>query len=509
VLILISPTISVIVPAYNVEKYIQRCIDSIVSQTFKEYEIIVVNDCSTDCTAQIIETYYNDNAQIKMIHHEENKGLGPARNTGIDHAKGEYIFFVDSDDWIAPTMLQYLYALAQMHHADITACGICYAYEDGRHETFHANQIITVGGAVALELLARYVIPDVAWNKLYKRELIVSHQLRFAPIYHEDFNFAVEALYYCNLYVSMPDQLYYYYQSSHSIIRSKPTEKHIYSYIELFKLFNRFVKKINKFAPLISDEAIGKIYSSLIHTIIRRMNNVYQQLNADERVKLLSKVFEQQFGDGYFFIQGMMDHFMDKTDRPNSNDSDVTPHTYEERLAAGETFSPRDLYNYANELRDQGRHQAAIEFYEKFLVSKQGGIEENITACDKVADCFLALNNPEKHLEYIYRSFTYDTPRAEFCCLLGFHHLQANELKQATFWYKAATKLEKPTDCSGILNACWTWLPHLQLCVCYDKLGKHKLACEHNEIAATYAPDHSGILYNRTYFENLFNEIKS
>jgi len=188
-----------------------------------------------------------------------------------------------------------------------------------------------------------------------------------------------------------------------------------------------------------------------------------------------------------------------------SHDSDRNLHIYEARLAKGEIFSPRDLYYYANELCDHGRHETAIEFYQKFLTSKQGWVEDNISACGKVADCFLALHNPEKHLEYIYKSFTYDTPRAEFCCRLGFHHLQVNELKQAAFWYKIATELEKPADCWGMINhACWTWLPHVQLCVCYDRLGKHELACKHNEIAAGFEPENPSVLYNRKYFEGLF-----
>lgn len=190
-----------------------------------------------------------------------------------------------------------------------------------------------------------------------------------------------------------------------------------------------------------------------------------------------------------------------------NHDSDRNLSIYTERMAKGESFSPRDLYYYANELHEHGKHEEAIKFYQKFLETKQGWIEDNIAACGKIADCFLALNDPEQHLEYIYKAFNYDTPRAESCCRLGFYHLQKNELKQATFWYKVATELEKPADCWGMINhACWTWLPHLQLCVCYDRLGKHDLACKHNELAAGFVPDHSGVLYNRKYFESLFNK---
>ncbi len=190
-----------------------------------------------------------------------------------------------------------------------------------------------------------------------------------------------------------------------------------------------------------------------------------------------------------------------------SHDSDRNLRIYAERLAKGESFSPRDLYYYANELQDHNKHEEAITFYQKFLATNQGWVEDNIAACGKIADCFLALRNPEKHLEYLYKSFTYDTPRAECCCRLGFYHLQENQLKQAVFWYKTATEVEKPMDCWGMIhNACWTWLPHLQLCVCYDRLGNYELAYKHNEMAAVFAPDNAGILYNRKYFKNLFNK---
>lgn len=190
-----------------------------------------------------------------------------------------------------------------------------------------------------------------------------------------------------------------------------------------------------------------------------------------------------------------------------SHDSDRNLRIYAERMAKGESFSPRDLYYYANELHDHGKLEESITFYQQFLATKQGWIEDNIAACGKLADSFLALNLPEKHLEYIYKSFDYDTPRAEFCCRLGAYYLQANELKQATFWYKTATELEKPADCLGMINhAYWTWIPHIQLCVCYDRLGKQDLSYKHNEIAAGFVPNHSAVLYNRNYFENLFNK---
>lgn len=173
---------------------------------------------------------------------------------------------------------------------------------------------------------------------------------------------------------------------------------------------------------------------------------------------------------------------------------------YEKRLAQGENFSPRDLYYYANELRDNAILDKAIEYYQKFLATDQGWVEDNLATCGKLADIFFSRGDKENYLKYIYKTFEYDTPRAESCCRLGHYDMEAGKFKQAAFWYKLATQLEKPQDTWGpLIHACWTWLPHLQLCVCYDRLGQYELAYQHNERAAEFIPDDPKILYNRKY----------
>ncbi|SDI23774.1 tetratricopeptide repeat-containing glycosyltransferase family 2 protein [Desulfosporosinus hippei] len=194
------------------------------------------------------------------------------------------------------------------------------------------------------------------------------------------------------------------------------------------------------------------------------------------------------------------------------HDSDRNLKIYEKRKAKREAFSPRDLYYYANELFDHQLHERAIESYKDFLNTNQGWVEDNISACGKLADCYQKLEKPDKQLEYILKSFQYAPPRAEFCCRLGFYFLTGEQYEQGAFWYKLATQLEKPISSWGPINeACWTWLPHLQLCVCYDRLGKYELAYEHNEIARKYRPDNTQILYNRKYLEGVFikNGIKN
>ncbi|KLU63992.1 MULTISPECIES: glycosyltransferase family 2 protein [Desulfosporosinus] len=192
------------------------------------------------------------------------------------------------------------------------------------------------------------------------------------------------------------------------------------------------------------------------------------------------------------------------THRGGPGELDRNLKIYESRLARGEVLSPRDLYYYANELIDHKMYNRAIEYYLKFLATGKGWVEDNISACGRLADCFEILHEQGNMFKYCFKSFEYDTPRAEFCCRLGFYFLQLEALDQAVFWYKLATEVELPIDSWGQVNYdCWTWLPHLQLCVCYDKLGKHELAYKHNELALKYRPEDSHILHNKRYLEGV------
>ena len=180
---------------------------------------------------------------------------------------------------------------------------------------------------------------------------------------------------------------------------------------------------------------------------------------------------------------------------------------YERRLGKGEIFSPRDLYYYANELLDHRRHEEAAEYYIKFLDTGQGWFEDNIAACGKLSDIYIHLKDRDSAINYSLQSFKYDVPRAEACCRIGFLFLSKNMVKQAAAWYKVATELEKPINSLGFTNyACWSWLPHIQLCVCYDRMGLHQLAYEHNEKARAYIPNDERVLFNKKYFENILKD---
>lgn len=180
---------------------------------------------------------------------------------------------------------------------------------------------------------------------------------------------------------------------------------------------------------------------------------------------------------------------------------------YEKSLAQGDDFSTRDLYYFANELKDHHMYERAIYFYEKFLATEKGWVEDNIAACGNLADCYLELGRPEKELDSILRSFHFDRPRSAFCCRLGYYFLQRKEFRTAVFWYSLATEHNHSIDNLGHVNvACLTWLPHLQLCVCFDHLGEHELAYHHNELARHYRPGDPHILNNKAYLESLVKQ---
>ena len=189
------------------------------------------------------------------------------------------------------------------------------------------------------------------------------------------------------------------------------------------------------------------------------------------------------------------------------HDSDRNLQIYEKKLSRNENFSPRDLYYYANELFDHRKLEQAITYYQKFLNTGKGWIEDRIAALGKIADCYFEIGNKESAFESILQSFRYDQPRPENCCRLGYYFLTENAYHQAIYWYKTAIVYENMEDSIGIVNLnCSTWLPNLQLCICYYQLGNNKLAYHYNEVARRYRPNDERILHNKRFFESILKD---
>ncbi len=158
--------ISVIVPVYNVEPYLRKCLDSVINQTYKDMEILIVDDGSTDGSGDICDEYKAD--KRVRVFHTENRGLSCARNVGLDNAKGDWIGFVDSDDWIEPEMYELLIKGAEETGADIVECGIFTEYTTRTYQCPAIQR--TVCETEAIEALIRREIKNQVWNKIWKEE---------------------------------------------------------------------------------------------------------------------------------------------------------------------------------------------------------------------------------------------------------------------------------------------------------------------------------------------------
>lgn len=208
-----NPLVSVIVPVYNVEKYLRQCLDSILGQTYKNLEVIIVDDGSTDSSANIIKEYKKKDDRIVVIS-QKNQGLSAARNVGIKKANGDYIMFVDSDDWIAPDIVEYL----RPGRADVSICSH-YESSEGKNVSFNKSfKRKSMNPKMALTaMLKEHGFMVSAWGKLYKKDLFKDV---FFPVgkLHEDLGATYKLIMAAKKIVFLPEPKYYYRQREDSII---------------------------------------------------------------------------------------------------------------------------------------------------------------------------------------------------------------------------------------------------------------------------------------------------
>jgi glycosyltransferase involved in cell wall biosynthesis len=209
-----TPEVSIIIPAYNAGRYLRQCLDSVLAQTLTAFEAVVVDDASTDDTREILERYAAADRRIVPVRHAERRRQGAARNTGVARAAGRCLAFVDSDDWIAPTMYEKLLAAAEDGPCDVAACGMEWIWPPGADQKFtYSQDFIGEGGVKGLAALA-----ELRWllgpcNKLFRRELFLDHGIRFGEQgYYEDSLPALEAVYHARRIRALPEILYYYRQ---------------------------------------------------------------------------------------------------------------------------------------------------------------------------------------------------------------------------------------------------------------------------------------------------------
>lgn len=256
------PKVSVIVPIYKVENYLNRCVDSILNQTYKNIEVILVDDGSPDKCGEISDSYAINDSRVKSLH-KENGGLSDARNYGMRYLTGEYVVFVDSDDWIKEEMIETLLGLAMDLKADIVQSGFYYVYEtyllyDDRYYSEDMLPIQLNKNELMREIVINERVKNFAWGKLYKTNLIKDLYFEKGVLF-EDVFWAHKVMDRVDKYVICHKPMCYYLQRNDSIV-STYTVKNL-DIIKGLKERHKFIEENYK-------ELINESYKILTKTIL-------------------------------------------------------------------------------------------------------------------------------------------------------------------------------------------------------------------------------------------------
>lgn len=269
--------VSVVVPAYNVENYIEQCVLSVLNQSYSCCELIVIDDGSTDGTPQILDKLANENDSIRVIH-KENAGVSAARNTGIDTAKGDYIVFIDGDDYLAPDFMEYMVGMAQKTGADFCLSKNCFTHKNESQTEKEQMEVLDPADATAL-LLSPTVIVG-CWNKMFSRKLLNDKQIRFATdlFYGEGLHFITTVAQRANC-VAVGNQKAYYYRRNNAF--SATTRFRIESVYNGEKSINRIEKELTVSGDNVMDML-------LLHRAMYNIGAITKLLNNNVKKQYLS-----------------------------------------------------------------------------------------------------------------------------------------------------------------------------------------------------------------------------
>ncbi len=214
------PKVSVIMPVYNTEKYLEKCLQSLVSQTLEDIELILVDNGANQACKNILAKYENHHSNIKIIHLEKNVGYGTGMNAGLEASSGNYIGFCDSDDWVESDFYERLWSTANKQKSEIAYAEYIQEYPDHTISMRHRENVSKVSGlADKLDIIKNGAV----WDKIFKRELVVSHNIRFSTSpksYYEDNIFLFQAVYFANAISLVFNTNYHYVWHENSTLNN-------------------------------------------------------------------------------------------------------------------------------------------------------------------------------------------------------------------------------------------------------------------------------------------------
>ena len=273
--------ISVIIPVYNVEEYLHECVDSVLKQTYQTFEIILVNDGSTDSSGQICDEYVEKDERITVIH-KKNGGLSVARNTGLSEANGDYVYFLDSEDYIAESAFEFLLSIAEKDNSDIVFFDAV-SFADTDDFTVNQNYIrknkyqTDCGLNIFCQMTENKEFHSAVYLMMFKKNFVGNNKLTFVPgILHEDMVFTYHALCLAAVVSQCNDALYYRRYRKNSIMTSSKTKKHFTSCIDVCEINIRFT------CDTFRNDVPAEIYNYLARCAFN-VFNVYEKLSKSDK----------------------------------------------------------------------------------------------------------------------------------------------------------------------------------------------------------------------------------
>lgn len=261
-----DPKVSIVVPIYKVEKYLHRCVDSILNQTYENIEVVLVNDGSPDHCGEIIDEYATADLRVKAVH-KKNGGLSDARNAGMKYVIGYYTLFVDSDDWLERNMIEEMVKKSLEYKADVVQSGFYYAYDDyllfdNHFYSKDASPIVLDRQPLMSELVKNEKVKNFAWGKLYKTKIIRDILFEKGVLF-EDVFWAHQVMHRVNKYLILHQPMVYYRQRNDSIVATYTTRN-----LDII----RGLKERHRFIEVFYKELTDESYKIILMTSLMHYN---------------------------------------------------------------------------------------------------------------------------------------------------------------------------------------------------------------------------------------------
>ncbi|WP_373897605.1 glycosyltransferase [Haloimpatiens sp. FM7315] len=289
-----------------------------------------------------------------------------------------------------------------------------------------------------------------------------------------------------NFSFSKATKEYIFYLDADDIISKEDQEK-----LKTLKAtLNKNVDSVTMYYNLNVDKNGVPALSYIRNRLVRRDRNFKWYGRVHNYLQVYGKIYNSDIGIIH--------------DKVKPREIDRNLNIYKKMIEDKVDFSPRDVFYYGNELYEHHLFEEAIKQYTKLLSMDKAWKENKISACNKLSSYYISNNQFEETLKYCFKSFEYDKPRAELTFLIGKCFKLQNKFSEAIFWYDLTTKLEKPAANGGFFyESYWTWIPHVELCLCYYHEKNNALAFKHNELALSFSPDNTILINNKKFFESI------